>query len=250
MRVEGRGGCAVGWASRFAVWGMGHEAWVSRLTSAFRRSSHAMPTHAPYLMPHAAKQAGNPQHAELGPHPSALGTRSVYAPPVTPPPVHRYAALALAAFSGLILSASVACSWLIAHGWAMQWRLLFRLICHGMPSRCLLLFGVPMPICARCTAIYGGLIAGTLLFALLPAMRELPVRIAAVTACLPMALDGGTQLIRLRESTNILRVETGLVAGIAIAMWCLTAARSASRLALTAGRGGEATLVHSSFESS
>jgi len=192
----------------------------------------------------------NPLHSPLGPHPSALGTRSVYAPPVTPPSVRRYTALALAAFLGLILSASVACSWLVAHGWAMQWRLLFRVICHGMPSRCLVLFGVPMPICARCTAIYGGLIAGTLLFALLPAMRELPVRIAAVTACLPMAIDGGTQLLRLRESTNVLRVETGLVAGIAIAMWCLTAARNAPSLVLSTERNRETTLVHSSFESS
>lgn len=132
----------------------------------------------------------------------------------------------------------------------MQWRLLFRLVCHGIPSRCLLLFGVPMPICARCTAIYGGLIAGTLLFALVPAMRELPVRIAAVTACLPMAIDGGTQLLHLRESTNVLRVETGLAAGIAIALWALTAARSASSGALTTERNRETALVHSSFESS
>jgi len=119
----------------------------------------------------------------------------------------------------------------------MQWRMLFRLVCHGIPSRCLLLFGVPMPICARCTAIYGGLIVGTLLSGLLPEMRETTARIIVALSALPMAIDGGTQLIRLRESTNALRLETGLVAGIAIALWALTASRTRP-----------ATVVHRSLQ--
>jgi len=151
----------------------------------------------------------------------------------------RFTALALAGISSLILGASVACSWLIAHGWPMESRLLFRLICHGIPSRCLLLFGVPMPICARCTAIYAGLITGTLLFHLFPRMNEMAARVIAIAAALPMALDGGTQLIRLRESTNELRVATGLVAGMALALWLLTAARTSL-----------AAQVHQTFESS
>ena len=151
----------------------------------------------------------------------------------------RFTALALAGFSSAILGASAACSWLIAHGWSMQWRMLFRLICHGIPSRCLLLFGVPMPICARCTAIYLGLIAGTLVFRFVPRMSEMAARAIAIAAALPMALDGGTQLIRLRESTNELRVVTGLVGGIALAVWVLTAAHAS----LTAQ-------VHQTFESS
>lgn len=121
----------------------------------------------------------------------------------------------------------------------MQWRVLFRLVCHGIPSRCLLLFGVPMPICARCTAIYLGLIAGTVVFRLVPQMTEMAARAMAIAAALPMALDGGTQLVRLRESTNELRVVTGLVAGIALALWLLTAARTSS-----------AAQVHQTFESS
>jgi uncharacterized membrane protein len=139
----------------------------------------------------------------------------------------------------MILGASAACSWLIAHGWSMQWRMLFRLVCHGIPSRCLLLFGVPMPICARCTAIYLGLIAGAVVFRLVPRMSEMAARVMAIAAALPMALDGGTQLIRLRESTNDLRVVTGLVAGIALALWLLTAARTSS-----------VAQVHQTFESS
>jgi uncharacterized membrane protein len=151
----------------------------------------------------------------------------------------RFTALALAGISSMILGASAACSWLIAHGWSMQWRVLFRLVCHGIPSRCLLLFGVPMPICARCTAIYLGLIAGAVVFRLVPRMSEMAARAVAIAAALPMALDGGTQLIRLRESTNDLRVVTGLAAGIALALWLLTAARTSS-----------VAQVHQTFESS
>ncbi len=139
----------------------------------------------------------------------------------------------------MILGASAGCSWLIAHGWSMQWRLLFRLVCHGIPSRCLLLFGVPMPICARCTAIYLGLIAGAMVYWLVPRMSEMAARAIAAAAAVPMALDGGTQLLRLRESTNELRVATGLVAGITLALWVLTAARTSL--------GAQ---VHQTFESS
>jgi uncharacterized membrane protein len=156
---------------------------------------------------------------------------------VTQSPIHRFAALALVAVSTAILGGSVLCAWLISRGWGMQWRVIFRLVCHGIPSRCLLLFGVPMPICARCTAIYGGLIVGALLSGLMPDMRERTARIVVALAALPMAIDGGTQLIRLRESTNELRLETGLVAGIAIALWALTAVRA---------RPG--TVVHSSLQ--
>ena len=66
----------------------------------------------------------------------------------------------IAAIAVAILGGSVLCTWAIAHGASMQWRVLFRLFCHGIPSRCLTLWNVPMPICARCTAIYAGLFAG------------------------------------------------------------------------------------------
>jgi uncharacterized membrane protein len=154
---------------------------------------------------------------------------------VIKPSVQRHASIVLAAISASILAASAACSWLVALGAPAQLRLLFRLVCHGIPTRCLLLFGVPMPICARCTAIYGGLIAGALFFRLLPRIRETTARIVVAVALAPLGIDGLTQLAHLRESTNALRVATGLVAGMAIALWILTAARM-----------GETSHVHAS----
>lgn len=123
----------------------------------------------------------------------------------------------------LILSAAVLCSAAIASGASMQWRLLFRLMCHGRPERSLELFGVPMPICARCTGIYLGLLAGLAAFWLVRFVSEKAFRIASFIAVTPLAIDGLTQLTGLRESTNELRIATGVVAGFAFGLWILSA---------------------------
>lgn len=129
----------------------------------------------------------------------------------------------------VILSASTLCAWAIAQGASMGWRILFRFMCHGIPERCLMLFGVPMPLCARCAGIYAGMLAGLLVATLVLTrgamewMRERSVRPLAVVAMLPMGLDGVTQLTGLRESTNPLRIATGLIAGFAFGLWILSA---------------------------
>jgi uncharacterized membrane protein len=128
----------------------------------------------------------------------------------------------IAGIASAILAASVTCALAIAHGASMRWRLLFRLFCHGIPERCLYLWNVPMPICARCTAIYIGLIASIGLFLILPRMTERVARIVLCAAAIPMAIDGLTQLARLRVSTNTLRIETGLALGIAFGIWALS----------------------------
>lgn len=129
----------------------------------------------------------------------------------------------LAAICIVILGGSVLCTWKIAHGASMQWRLLFRLFCHGIPRRCLTLWNVPMPICARCTAIYCGSLAGLMAMRFLPAMSERAARILMTIAATPLAIDGLTQLTTLRESTNTLRLITGVLGGIGFALWALTA---------------------------
>ena len=138
-------------------------------------------------------------------------------------PDTKIVAAVLGGISMGILGASAACSWAIAQGASIRWRLLFRLLCHGIPERCIVLFGVPMPICARCVAIYGGLAAGILLFWLLPFLSEIASRRLLAVAVIPLAVDGLTQLAMLRESTNSLRLATGLMAGSAFAFWALTA---------------------------
>lgn len=141
----------------------------------------------------------------------------------------RIAALAFLCIPLFILGTSVLCSWAIAHGAPAGWRIPFRIFCHGIPDRCLLLWGVPMPICARCTAIYIGLFVGLIVFAAMPWMREEVLRIVMYAAVLPLAVDGITQLIHLRESTNALRFGTGLMAGLTFGMWVLSAIEKPER---------------------
>src|SRR5512132_4352999 len=106
----------------------------------------------------------------------------------------------VAAIPIVILSLSTLCSWALAHGASLRWRLPFLLLCDGIPDRCFHLFGVTMPICARCTGIYVGLLAGLLAFWMLPVGTERAMRTAAFITVAPLAIDGLTQLARLRES--------------------------------------------------
>jgi uncharacterized membrane protein len=129
----------------------------------------------------------------------------------------------IAAIPSVILAASTLCSWAIAQGASMQWRVLFRMMCHGRVERCFFLFDVPMPICARCTGIYLGMLAGVAAFPLIPMLRERVMRIVALVAILPLGLDGVTQLMGFRESVNPLRVATGVIAGLAFGLWILSA---------------------------
>lgn len=125
--------------------------------------------------------------------------------------------------AALVLLLAVGCTYAVAHGASAWWRVPFRVLCHGIPHRCLFLFGTRMPICARCTAIYIGLIAGAVAFLIAPWIHERFLRVMVWLALLPMAVDGFTQLARLRESTNTLRIATGFPAAFFLAMWVMSA---------------------------
>jgi uncharacterized membrane protein len=128
----------------------------------------------------------------------------------------RIVGIAAAAFPALVLAAATLCAWAIANGASRAWRIPFRAICHGFPERSL-------AVCARCTGIYAGILAGLALFRLLPPIRERVLRVVALAALTPLAIDGLTQLTGLRESTNPLRIATGLIAGLAFGLWILGA---------------------------
>ena len=140
----------------------------------------------------------------------------------------------VAAIPAVILSVAAVCCWAIAQGASEAWRLPFRLLCHGLPHRSYALFDVTMPICARCVGVYVGLLAGLALFPLLAKLSERTMRVVAFLAVTPLALDGLTQLTGLRESTNELRVITGLLAGLAFGLWVLSAVERRNEAALQA----------------
>jgi uncharacterized membrane protein len=76
-----------------------------------------------------------------------------------------------------------------------------------------------MPICARCTGFYLGLLIGILPGLVLSTITHLtlvPMTVVMVLGIAPMAIDGGTQYLGWRKSTNGIRLATGLIAGVVI----------------------------------
>ena len=119
---------------------------------------------------------------------------------------------------GLAALAPALASWGAA-SWARPIYWTFSWVCHQRPERTFWLAGHPMALCARDIGLYGGLWLGG---ALTAARRvQLSGKVALLCA-LPLILDGGTQLIGLRESTNLLRVITGLLAGVTAAAYLLS----------------------------
>jgi uncharacterized membrane protein len=81
--------------------------------------------------------------------------------------------------------------------------------------------GYKMAYCERCAAIYSSMLVAGLLYALLRGrIRPLNWRWYVALAVIPMAVDGGTQLIMLRESTPLLRAITGILFG-ALSVWLI-----------------------------
>jgi uncharacterized membrane protein len=75
--------------------------------------------------------------------------------------------------------------------------------------------GFKMAICQRDIALYGGMVVAGLLFGLVR-KRVQPMSLLQYGLwLLPMVIDGGTQLVGLRESNWVLRLLTGAMTGYA-----------------------------------
>jgi uncharacterized membrane protein len=83
--------------------------------------------------------------------------------------------------------------------------------------------GYKLPVCSRDTAIYLAMLLGLLALPFLQKMgsEEWPNKWLLVAACIPIAIDGGTQLFGFRESSNLLRAITGAIVGFALPFYIL-----------------------------
>lgn len=93
----------------------------------------------------------------------------------------------------------------------------FSIVCHQKPDRSFFIQGEQLPVCHRCLGIYLGALYGVLGFVF---YRSMPLKYFLL-ALLPMALDGGTQLLGLRESDYITRLITGGLVGGASALFIM-----------------------------
>lgn len=85
-------------------------------------------------------------------------------------------------------------------------------LCHHLPERSVPFFGLERYLCSRCLGLLLGGVTGLVLR---HGGLHLPVPIAAALV-LPLVIDGVTQGLGWRSSTNGLRLATGLLCGAAM----------------------------------
>ena len=87
-----------------------------------------------------------------------------------------------------------------------------KLGCHQMESRSFSYKGYQFPVCARCTGVILGQFSAmiSLLFGL-----RLPIYAALIFIAV-MGLDWGIQYLKIRESSNIRRLISGLLCGFGL----------------------------------
>ena len=87
--------------------------------------------------------------------------------------------------------------------------------CHRIEARCIKIGNHTSLLCDRCT----GLVAGAALaFALLTLNMTMPL-LAIGAICLPLLIDGFTQLFNLMKSNNALRFASGVLFAVGIMMF-------------------------------
>ncbi len=98
--------------------------------------------------------------------------------------------------------------------------------CHQMPERSFFVRGYQFPLCARCTGIFAGHMAGFVLAHFIYSPWIL-------LCMIPMAVDGTVQYFSNYESTNRRRFITGFLYGLAFmssavkaVRWCLALLKS------------------------
>ncbi len=93
---------------------------------------------------------------------------------------------------------------------------LSRCICHRIPERTFKIRNHYFPVCARCTGAYIGMFSYFTSVYFVFIQYTLPLILLGILMIVPMALDGLTQFMELRESNNGLRFLSGLLGGIGL----------------------------------
>ncbi len=93
----------------------------------------------------------------------------------------------------------------------------YHIACHQKQSRSLFLFGHKMGVCARCFSIYDSLFVLGLVYSIFTRweihVKPLIFKLAFLSA-LPLISDGLLQILTRRESTNGLRIASGVLFGL------------------------------------
>lgn len=105
----------------------------------------------------------------------------------------------------------------IIRNMSFPWNVVYSMgdrLCHQRADRSLFLNGNQMPFCTRCTAIWLGLAIGLGFMVLYAIELNEKFLVAIILSLIPIGVDGMGQLFGFRESTNVIRFITGLLAGM------------------------------------
>ena len=87
-------------------------------------------------------------------------------------------------------------------------------LCHQKAERAFFINDNQMPFCSRCTAIWLGLVIGLGFMVFYTIQLNEKFLFAIILSVIPIGVDGVGQLFGFWESTNIIRVITGLLIGV------------------------------------
>jgi uncharacterized membrane protein len=101
----------------------------------------------------------------------------------------------------------------------------FSGVCHQIPARSFHIRGEPLAVCARCTGVYAGFLAGAFVFPLVRKRLKggFPPAWILGAALMPAIADFALGHFGLYDSGNVLRLVTGLIPGAAASFFIIPA---------------------------
>lgn len=101
----------------------------------------------------------------------------------------------------------------------------FSYICHQMPDRSFYIHEHQFGVCSRCFGVYSGILLALLLYPLIrrPDDIEPFPRVWLILSCVPLAIDFSLTFFNIWENTFLSRFVTGVVLGVACAVYILPA---------------------------
>ncbi len=126
--------------------------------------------------------------------------------------------LAVAVFALLLLSLGLVAPVAAASGHPFLSFTIYKTfshLCHQLPERSFFIAGHPFAVCARCTGLYAGFAAATLIYPFFGSLRRThtPDRKWLFLAAVPMAVDFSLGFFGIWENTHFSRLATGLLLG-------------------------------------
>lgn len=101
----------------------------------------------------------------------------------------------------------------------------FSFICHQIPERSFHFGGEPFGVCSRCSGVYFGLFAGFAVYPLWRRIEEIEplARFWLFLSLIPIGVDWALTIFGIWENTQLSRLTTGLILGVACATYIVPA---------------------------